>query len=573
MEMKLETSLTDRDRLKKVGLIFSIGLTIFLFWFILLSYVFAFKRLMLLSWLALKRLIARVARLFLTLFSRDRKISNSEGSFFVRMHKRIYARAVVEFFNALQIKNSQSGIKLLNFFIEKCKRLDASAQIISSTAGMAISLGENKEALRLLSILIERYPSDVSAQQQVGVKAFILGKYKLAEIIWTLCSAHREDLIIKLGLDKLKARFLAPSWYLAIGHIAHLDIYLKHKILNGHVDHKTYFSLPAGMQLPNSNLMSYWSDYISTLDKDTLKNLSPNKIGILQDEFWSIPFEDGKSRMFSHAGSMVQQRWEAEERTPLLNIKPADRLRGEDTLRELGVPANSWFVCLHVREPGFHLKWHKSHPGTRNADIETYLPAARELVARGGYVIRLGDSSMRPLTKEKGIIDYALSKYKSEFMDVFLCGACRFFIGTNSGLGLIPPIFGIPCAMTNWSPIGLPQWYLKDVYIPKLIFSERLSRNLTFEEMLFSEAGWSQFEKYLVKSGLQTIDNTPEEITELVLEMLDKINGEVTLTDNDQKLRKTFNDLVLRADSYIGAQLGMGFLRRHQALLATSTTI
>ncbi len=485
------------------------------------------------------------------------------------MQKRIHARAIGELFTYLD--KSPTDIQLFNYFFEKCAELDAPAQLISNTAGMAISLGENEEALRLFSALIERHPLEVSAQQQVGVKAFILGKYELAEMIWTLCSAHREALIIKLGLDKLKVRFLAPSWYLAIGHIAHLDIYLKHKILNGRADHRTYFSLPAGMELPNNNLMSYWSDHISHVDKDTLKNLSPTEIGILQDEFWSIPFEDGKSRMFSHAGSLVQHRWEAEDRAPLLNIKAADRLRGEETLRQLGVPVGSWFVCLHVREPGFHLKWHKSHPGTRNADILTYLPAAREVVARGGYVIRLGDGSMRPLPNEQGIIDYALSKAKSEFMDVFLCGACRFFIGTNSGLGLVPPIFGVPCAMTNWSPIGLPQWYPKDIYIPKLMYSERLGRNLTFEEMLFSEAGWSQFEKYLIKSGLQTIDNTSEELTELVLEMLDRINGEGVMTENDLKLRNTFNDLVLRADSYIGAQLGMGFLRRHQELLATST--
>ena len=79
----------------------------------------------------------------------------------------------------------------------------------------------------------------------------------------------------------------------------------------------------------------------------------------------------------------------------------------------------------------------------RNADVVTYLPAIREVIARGGYIIRLGDSSMRPLPKEKGIVDYALSNAKSEFMDLFLCSTCKFFIGTNSGLGLVPPIFGV----------------------------------------------------------------------------------------------------------------------------------
>jgi putative glycosyltransferase (TIGR04372 family) len=471
--------------------------------------------------------------------------------------RRFVARVIVELFT--HIEKSVPDNNLFEYFLKKCNNPKASAQLISSTAGIAISLGEHEQALQLLAVLIARYPMEMSPQQQIGIKAFILGKYTLAETIWTQCSQHREQLIKELGLDKLKARFLGPSWFLAIGHIAHLDIYLKYKIMNGRCDHKTYYSLPSGWKIPNTELMNLWSKYINTPEKSTLRQFSQSELSLLQDEFWSLPFEDGKSRMFSHAGSLVQHRWVNEGRAPLVSSTDLDVPKGESVLEKLGIPKGSWYVCLHVRESGFHKKWHKSNPGTRNADVMTYLPAIREVVARGGYVIRMGDASMRPLPKEKGIVDYALSDLKSEFMDLFLCATCKFFIGTNSGLGLVPPIFGVRCAMTNWSPVGLPQWYPSDTYIPKLIYSSKLGRLMTFPEMLFSEVGWLQFEKPLVEAGMRAVDNSPEEIKQLVIEILESDQSKSISTIESSAI----DELTQKANSYKGAKISDSFIRMH----------
>src|SRR2546423_6561115 len=126
----------------------------------------------------------------------------------------------------------------------------------------------------------------------------------------------------------------------------------------------------------------------------------------------------------------------------------------------------------------------------------------------------MGDSTMVPMPAMDGLIDYAHSNEKSAAVDVFLCAKARFFIGTNSGLGLVPPIFGVPCALTNWSPIALPQWYSKDRFIPKMIYSQRAGRLLSLNEMFDSPAGWQQFISYFDREGLQPVDNSPDEINE-----------------------------------------------------------
>jgi putative glycosyltransferase (TIGR04372 family) len=448
-----------------------------------------------------------------------------------------------------------------DIFHKMCENKRASSHLVANTAMMAIASGKLEQAMSLLNQLINCYPTEVALHKQIGVKAFLLGDYHLAETIWTQCEQHREKLIKERSLDKYKLRFLGPSWFLAIGHIAHLDIYIKHKILYGKKDHKVYIA--PNIHQPNLDLMQLWAPYITKAEDALINQFNTDEISLLQDEFWTLPFENNKSRMFSHAGSIVQNKWESDGRAPLVKCTDIDISRGELALESIGISKGQWYVCFHVRTEGYHLNWHKENPGTRNADILTYLPAMQEIIKKGGVVIRMGDSAMPPLPKQKGIYDYALSNLKSEFMDLFLCATCRFFVGTNSGLGLIPPIFGVKCAMTNWSPVGLPQWYPKDKYIMKLIYSLKLNRYLTFEEMLASKAGWLQFIKPLHNLDLQIVDNTADEIQELIVEMLQENEAENIIYN---KKYSYLNTIIEKNGSYKGATISSSFVKKHENL-------
>ena len=57
----------------------------------------------------------------------------------------------------------------------------------------------------------------------------------------------------------------------------------------------------------------------------------------------------------------------------------------------------------------------------------------KEVISRGGAVFRVGDKSMTPLPKTKGLIDYPFSNLKSDFMDIFLAATSKFVVGTASG--------------------------------------------------------------------------------------------------------------------------------------------
>ena len=271
------------------------------------------------------------------------------------------------------------------------------------------------------------------------------------------------------------------------------------------------------------------------------------------------------------AGGFAQKilTWEDAKRGPLLTLSEAETRKGRSCLRDLGLPDDVWFACLHVAESRFkHEQDGPSEIGeVLNADIETYLPAISTVTDRGGWVVRIGDLNMRPLPTTPRTIDYAHSALKSEWMDVFLLGACRFFIGTSSGPAYVPPLFGIPCVLTNWAPTGQRPFNGRDIYIPKLYWTGLPPRQLSFAEMMAPPVGYALQYVHAEKLGLAPVPNTPEEIREVVTEMLDHLDGALSYTDADEVLQSAF-DAVAETNLCIGgARAGRAFLRRHRHLL------
>lgn len=251
------------------------------------------------------------------------------------------------------------------------------------------------------------------------------------------------------------------------------------------------------------------------------------RIAASQD-FWSGSLSsDGKStvRWFAPFNAAIESEWSnSGHSSDLFQITDSDRIEFRDFMyNTFGLDRDAWFVALHVREPGFHIGWGKYHQSTRDANIKSYESVISYINSSGGVIVRMGDSSMTPAKSQPGLIDYAHSNYKNEKVDIMLCSQCKYFIGTNSGLSLVPPIFGVKSLLTNWSPIAIPNWFSDDIYIPKLIFDKRLGRYLTFNEMFSSRAGWSQFTRDFRGTDWRVEDNSEEDLLEAVEEMHNEI--------------------------------------------------
>jgi putative glycosyltransferase (TIGR04372 family) len=251
-------------------------------------------------------------------------------------------------------------------------------------------------------------------------------------------------------------------------------------------------------------------------------------------------------------------------RPPHLYFTAEEIKRGEAQLREWGLPAGAQWVCLMVRDGAYlpELSYHSY----RDCDVDTYADAALMLAERGYHVFRMGKKVAKPfVAKHPSIHDFATNGMYSDFMGVYLGAYCAFCISTSTGWDAIPQAFRRPMCYTNFVPFEyLPTWlpnslaiwkhHLKATLVPikhrlvngaweaytdtgaKLIqgavtFSndedrtEKDWKRMTLEEIEKSGAGKFMRADEFTNAGIKLEDNTPQEITEVVCEMADMIEG------------------------------------------------
>jgi putative glycosyltransferase (TIGR04372 family) len=254
-------------------------------------------------------------------------------------------------------------------------------------------------------------------------------------------------------------------------------------------------------------------------------------------------------------------------RPPLLTLSEADQVRGRAALARLGIPEDAWIVSVHCREGGYYGDDAHSY---RDASITNFDEAMAMITAAGGWCVRMGDPSMTPMAPAANVVDYAHHAERSPWLDVFLVARSRFFLGTSSGLLGVAAAFGVPAGLTNQAPMSvvLPIG-VDDVAIPKLTWDEERRRLLTFAEVLGSPAGNFRYKRLFDEARVRPLENDPQDIADLVREMLQRTAGEFEVTPQDEALQQAFKDLLVPGHYSYGAisRVGRDFLRRHRDLL------
>ncbi|MEW6329834.1 MAG: TIGR04372 family glycosyltransferase [Pseudomonadota bacterium] len=364
----------------------------------------------------------------------------------------------------------------------------------------------------------------------------------------------------------LGVRFLNIRHLHSIGHLSlEPDCYIKEELLGAHPSHKALFLAPRNKVI-NRKLIEYWQQY-----NQYIKVISSPIYCILLYPltlFKWLQYDVSPYCMNDHETATcytIYGKWGG--RPSLLTLNKADHDRGWDCLKALGVPEGAWFVCVHARQSND--KQNTAH-SSRDVDIFTYLAAIEEITNRGGWCIRLGDNAMRPLPRMKNVVDYALLDIKSEWMDVFLCASCRFFLGSSSGLSNLAGVFGAPCVLANLVPLSVRPVKNSDLGIPKLLWSEGEKRFLRFKEILDSPVGQANFfAPSFQEAGLTIVDNSPDEIKDLTIEMLDIIENKAVYSKNDEEMQNRFKSFFRSGHYGYGAEsrVGRDFLRKHAELL------
>lgn len=317
----------------------------------------------------------------------------------------------------------------------------------------------------------------------------------------------------------------------------------------------------------NSHLLDYYRPHALVVTSPLLCRLLVPLVGNPMLQYSTRHYHEAPPEPL---GRLIQAEHHRNIGSSVLALSRDDNARGARALQALGMPSDAWFVCAHARSSGFKRDFAKT---LRNVDIGTYSDAFRVITDNGGWVVRLGDPSMERLQPQEHVIDYAHVRERAPWLDIYLLGRCRFFLGCASGPLSVPALFGVPSGITNYIPLSGVLWYgPKDVGIPQLLLCESENRLLSFGEVLGSELGNIAHLGTLKARGISPVPNTNDEIKALAEELLDITSGYYEYSREDQILQDRFHSLFKPHHYGYGSvgRVGSAFLRKYEKLLRSA---
>ena len=178
-----------------------------------------------------------------------------------------------------------------------------------------------------------------------------------------------------------------------------------------------------------------------------------------------------------------------------------------------GLSDSDWFVVFHPR-------WSSDDLGRNSGDELRFEPAIKEIVNRGGWVIRLGVGYPPSKIRMERFIDYAGSGWRSENLDIGLIAKAKFLLGAASGPSDIAALFGTRVLRTNASQIGANVFRQGSLDIPTILvpFNEDIKEStIGFRKQL----ALGYLDVNHKPGGFEYRSNTPDEIQSAVCEMLE----------------------------------------------------
>ena len=362
-----------------------------------------------------------------------------------------------------------------------------------------------------------------------------------------------------------RVRLIALTHPDRIGHLCiEPDCFIKEGILNLRPKFFAIFLIPRD-RVANNVVLDLWSRRLTIVTSPLLcaalrPLLSFASVRYAVDHY-AVAIED------TAACGAILAKWG--NRSPLLEKDLLDTKYGLDVLHALGMPPGSWFVCIHSRD-GYYSSHDEHLHSYRNSRIENYLLAMEAIIERGGWCIRVGEPTPNSLSSAPGVIDYANSDKKSSQMDIFLCANCRFFLGNSSGLYLASTIFGVQSALANLIPIsGALPVGPDDLGIPKMLRSRKSGELLLYREAMQIAVANFRFGWQYESEGIEVEENSPEDIRDMAIEMMDRLSGKMVYDATDEQLQQKFRELMKPGHYSFGARsrIGRDFLRKNAQLI------
>ncbi len=272
------------------------------------------------------------------------------------------------------------------------------------------------------------------------------------------------------------------------------------------------------VRLPQTNFKAELKKYLKSLE-EPYQLYPPYRTDHLRSEF-QLYFAD---KPYVFKGTLSEE----------------ERAGGQALRRKFAIPEEARTVTLHVREANYFKEFLKaksdfSYHDYRNADIDNYLPAIEYLTGRGFFVIRLGDKTMKPLPALPGVVDTPFHPDYEPLVDLYFGATSHFHLGMTSGPASIAMAFEVPVLWTNTILSATVMGQKNDLLLFKTLFSKKLGRPLTYEEIMLSHILNFRNKEDYERANIELLENDPEDIQDATREMLGRLDGSFIHTEDNR---------------------------------------
>lgn len=296
----------------------------------------------------------------------------------------------------------------------------------------------------------------------------------------------------------------------------------------------------------NKALLKIFKKYLITIPEiiiipllflNKIKYLGNNKHDIILNPYFS--------------GSDLRTGKEADEKINYFDNNDIEI--GKSFLKKLGLKETDKFICFLCRDEEYYkflfnktydmdYNFNGDQSKFRNTNIENFRSVCEYLTDNGYYIFRMGQKVSRPFSiNNKKFIDYATLGIRTEFLDIFLAANCEFFLSTGSGLDSVSRIFNKPRVRVSNSRISLVDTTCKrDLNMPRHHFHKSSNKELTLTELFDYGLATATKDLEFQEKKVITKDNSPEEIKNAVIEMIDLIKNNFEVDEERRYLESKF---------------------------------
>ena len=138
-----------------------------------------------------------------------------------------------------------------------------------------------------------------------------------------------------------------------------------------------------------------------------------------------------------------------EKNKNIIQFKNSEINRGTELLNYFNINKNDKIVLLCVRDPVYRIKLRNNYVqkndiiySNRDSKISDFEKLVQYLCEKNYKVIRMGSLAHEKIKNDHpNLIDYAFSKNKSDFLDLYLFYVSNIVISTGTGLDALSSLF------------------------------------------------------------------------------------------------------------------------------------